>query len=215
MGVALNLIGFRFGRLLVEEEAESAIEPSGRARRRWLCLCQCGTRFTARGTDLRSGRTSSCGCYRNDQVAEALMTHGEAKKGRRSPEYSTWAAIIQRCEGVGAACFPDYGGRGITVCDRWRESYAAFLSDMGRRPSPANSIDRIDNDGNYEPGNCRWATKGEQARNKRSNRFVRYMGREMTLADAAETAGVPRKLVAQRIDRLGWSADRPLGTPAP
>lgn len=214
MPAPIDLVGCRFGRLFVVEEAEPAIQPSGRARRRWACECVCGSVTVVRGTDLRSGRTSSCGCYRNDQVAAALTTHGEARKGRQSPEYLVWAGMISRCEGENNSAFHHYGERGIGVCARWRDSYENFLTDMGRRPTPRHSIERLDVNGDYEPGNCVWATVKQQARNKRTTRFVKYRGRKIPMAEAAELAGVPRKIVAQRIDKLGWDDERALNTPA-
>jgi hypothetical protein len=119
--------------------------------------------------------------------------------GRNDPEYSVWA---------------DYGGRGIEVCDRWRNSYPTFLADMGQRPTPDHSIERIDNNGNYAPENCRWATRIEQSNNRRSNRHLTFQGRTQTLAQWEREIGGKGYLIKQRL-KLGWSVDRALTTPAP
>lgn len=129
--------------------------------------------------------------------------------GKAAPEYAAWASMKSRCLNQSARNFADYGGRGIQVCDRWRDSFEAFLADMGTRPSTKHSIDRIDNDGNYEPGNCRWALPLAQCRNKRSNHLVEWQGQTMTVTEAAERAGANIVLVRSRI-RRGWDIARAL-----
>lgn len=134
-------------------------------QQRYLVRCDCGIEKAVRGGDLRPGHTISCGCH----ARQAAVTHGETRRGRRTAEWRCWIGIKQRCYDSNHRNFTNYGGRGIKICDRWRENYEQFLADMGRRPSAKHSIDRIDVNGNYEPGNCRWATSSEQRRNQRNS----------------------------------------------
>lgn len=130
-----------------------------------------------------------------------------------TPEYRAWQQMRLRCLDPGHAAYADYGGRGITVCDRWKDSPVAFLADMGPKPSPAHELDRHpNNDGNYEPGNCRWALRKDNCRNRRSNRFVEYRGRRLTLAEWCEQLDISADTIAKRLD-AGWTAERAFETP--
>jgi hypothetical protein len=140
-----------------------------RSQRKWICVCACGQQAEVLGDNLRSGHSQSCGCLMRERVGNATRTHGDHK----SPEWQSWTAMINRCERPSHKQFKDYGGRGITVCRRWREDYSSFLADMGRKPTPNLTIDRINNDGNYEPTNCRWATRFLQNTNRRRS-FTHY-----------------------------------------
>lgn len=159
---------------------------------------------------LTSGNTTSCGCLHREGLAARNRTHGMS----RTPEYEVWQAMIARCHRPGATFYELYGGRGITVCDAWREPFEAFIADVGRRPSAAHEIDRIDNDGNYEPGNVRWATRTQQARNTRRNRVLAHDGRTLTLVEWSAETGIAAELIRARIDRLGWSVSDALSRPS-
>lgn len=155
------MIGQRFGRLTVMAYADNVL-----SQKRWLCKCECGITKIIRQCHLRKGYSRSCGCLQKEMAKKANTTHGQY----RSTEYRTWMCMIRRCYSHNAHQWKDYGGRRISVYEPWRKSYIEFFSylleTIGRRPSPKHSLDRIDNDGNYEPGNIRWATKKEQNRNK-------------------------------------------------
>lgn len=207
MSAKLNLVGFRTHRLTVVSEAEPL--PS-RARSRWLCQCDCGKQVTVFGYNLSNGHTKSCGCLKVDELVERVTTHGLSRLHRK--EYKAWKAIRDRCSNPNASNYHLYGARGITVSPVW-DDFSKFLQDMGECPSSAHSIDRIDNEGPYAPGNCRWATKTEQANNRRSNRTVEAFGETLTLAQAvrkyAEPCGVNYSTVQARI-HYGWPVERAL-----
>ena len=198
-------VGARFGRYIVASKAP----PSQGQRGQWLCRCDCGTEKAVAAGQLRKGTTRSCGCLRREIVRDRNTKHGHKVGGRYTPEYIAWCNVIARCTNPRMHAYPNYGGRGITMCERWRSDFLAFLADMGPRPSADMQIDRIDNDGDYEPGNCRWATPKTNCRNRRSTRWVDVCGRRVSLVEAAERAGVSYTLVKGRV-RAGWPVERAL-----
>jgi hypothetical protein len=153
-----DITGRTFGRLTVLRRGENIGDQSG-----WVCLCTCGKTCHVWRSALVVGRTRSCGCLNAELASARRKTHGQSKGVR---EYRIWSGMKARCKNPSAARWKRYGGRGITVCERWQNSFEAFLADMGPCPSPKHSIDRINNDGNYEVGNVRWATPSEQMKNR-------------------------------------------------
>jgi hypothetical protein len=141
------------------------------------------------------------------------LTHGAARKGQWTAEYRTWRGMKARCLIPGASSFYKYGGRGIKIAPEWVDDFPAFLEHVGDRPSDKHSLERIDNNGNYEPGNVRWATQTEQARNRRSSRFLEYRGERRTLSEWSERTGMSPHNIKRRIDILGWSVEKALSTP--
>ncbi|HEU4344780.1 MAG TPA: hypothetical protein VFU31_24795 [Candidatus Binatia bacterium] len=147
---------------------------------------------------------------RRERVGALFRTHGLSK----TPEYKIWVAIIYRTENPKCHAYPLYGGRGIKMCKRWRDNYAHFLADMGRRPSLQHSVERINNDGLYSPDNCRWALAKEQTRNARFNRWITFNGRTMILTDWAKEIGIGHNSLAERIDDLKWPLEKALTKPS-
>lgn len=198
----LNLVGRVFGRLRVISEAAK----NGRMVM-WNCLCDCGKNTVARRGDLLSGGTSSCGCLKSDTTAKNNSTHGDS----RTPEHMIWCSMLQRCRNKNSKKFKDYGGRGITVCERWL-TYENFISDMGRRPSPKHSIERRDNNAGYSPENCVWATRIEQNNNQRDNVIITLNGQSRTMSQWSRVVGIDEGVLQQRRKR-GWSDFEILATP--
>lgn len=162
-----DMRGQQYGRLSVYEFSHSE-KCNGGARAIWKCKCQCGNVKNISGDALRSGHTKSCGCLHRDCARQLNFKHGHRTVDATSSEYIAWENMRARCGNPKRPDYKNYGGRGITVCDRWRGSFPNFYADMGPKPSPVHSIDRINNDGNYDPDNCRWATRSQQRRNSRS-----------------------------------------------
>jgi hypothetical protein len=191
--------GDTFNQFTVILEVESLL-----GRRQCLCKCSCGSDPKVVRLDcLRDGRTKTCGC--------SHITHGVSD--RSIPEYRVWAAIKERCGNPNNRSYQDYGARGIKMCERWND-FAAFLEDMERKPTEQHTIDRIDNDGNYEPGNCRWATRTQQARNKSTTKMLVFNGEERPMVEWAEMYGIEYKTLFNRIEYGKWSVERALTTPA-
>ena len=196
-----DITGQKFGRLTVE--AYSGIDKKHQAL--WQCRCECGNAKVVRASGLKSGRTKSCGCL----IGKANITHGCFG----TPEYGIWSGMMSRCTNPKHTYYSRYGGRGIKVCERWN-SFVHFLEDMGLRPSPEHTIDRYPNgDGNYEPGNVRWATMAEQNRNHPNVKLITFNGETLCLREWASRTGLDRTTIAFRI-KAGWTVERALTTPA-
>lgn len=192
-----QLAGLRFGKLLVLTLAPDRSAQDGA---RWLCQCDCGNFATVSGHNFGQD-TNSCGCLRNTQGGLSGKHH----------LYRKWAGMIGRCTLENDTAYKYYGQRGIKVCERWR-SFPNFLADMEATYFPGATLERKNNDGNYELSNCRWATTKDQNRNKRGNVFIEYRGERLTIAGWAERLELPRKAIEQRL-RNGWPPDQALTTP--
>lgn len=193
-----DLTGERFWQLTVlgPVEVRRTVRPTGTdVRTFWLCQCDCGKRITAPSTHLRTEHTKSCGCRHEDRKRRGFnRTHGLS----RTPEYKIWVGIQQRCSNPNQDSYSDYGARGVSVCNRWKR-FSAFFKDMGPRPSPGHTIDRIDVNGNYEPGNCRWATRSEQANNRQDTVFYEAFGRRLTCAQWAAEMNIGYSTLQMRL----------------
>ena len=196
-----DLTGQKFGRL-------TAIQFVGKGK--WGCQCECGTLVAVSGDHLTRGHTSSCGCLHRELAAQGNITHGDCG----TKLYSVWRNILTRCYNAENRAYPSYGGRGVTEEFGSFEAFRDYVNtNLGSTPSPDCSLDRIDNGGNYAPGNLRWATRTQQNRNKRSNHLVVFDGREMPLVEACELAGVTYAAATLRITRRGWTPEKALTTP--
>lgn len=198
---ALNLTGDRFGRLVAISVAPRV---EGQNRPVWICKCDCGNEVLLIANRLTSGNTTSCGCFRADEARRRRTRHGHTSTHGASLEYMVWAGMIQRCTNPSHASYQQYGGRGISVHERWSD-FRNFIADMGERPTSKHSIDRINNDGNYEPSNCRWATPAEQMSNRSDNRIVEFGGIKKPLSHWARDLGITHSSLAERIDSGRWS----------
>lgn len=206
-----DIIGRKFGSLFVICQIPTPSQiptPKGKkGNRPWcLCLCDCNSLVDVRLNCLKTGKTRSCGCSR------IIHGHAISRNGKPSVEYIAWTSMIKRCEDPNNTSYENYGGRGIKVCERWRHSFANFLADVGLKPSPDHSLDRKDNDGNYEPANCRWATREEQANNQQNNRLISYNGEIKTLAEWAKFLNVPHYRISYRLNNE-WTIEQALFSP--
>ena len=195
-----DLTGCVFGRLTVTRLHSVTAHSTAK----WLCRCTCGNQKPVVGSSLTSGVTVSCGCQKLESATSHKQSGGA--HGKPSPEYEAWGRMLYRCNTPTCAAWDDYGGRGISVCERWH-SFENFLEDMGRRPSPKHSIDRFpNNDGNYEPSNCRWATAKEQTRNRRTSKMISFQGETLCAAEWAERIGVKYGTFLKRLGK--WPIEK-------
>ncbi len=202
MGKFYDITGMTFGRLVVVRRVPGSSY-------KWLCKCSCGVEKEILSASLRKSLTQSCGCLRNERVSLALTKHGEC----RTPTYTSWQGMIERCENPKNKKYPRYGARGITVCHRWRQSFSAFKSDMGDRP-PGMSIERKDNDGHYEPGNCVWGSPTTQARNTSRTKLTLELAAEVrsvlrsggNISQWARTRGINRQTAYSAATGHTWGS---------
>lgn len=212
-----NITGRTFGRISVISFAGMR-RSSACNKSYWNCVCSCGNALMTGGWSLINGRTQSCGCLRRENHLAAITTHGFGTSHTVIPEYLVWTQMLQRCFNSKCEEYHNYGGRGITVCERWRgkSGFVTFLSDIGRRPSTDHSIDRFpNNDGNYEPGNVRWATRKEQHSNRRITLWVDYKGERKTLMEWSNILGIPYNVLKGRIRgrKNPWTVEKAFTTP--
>ena len=198
--IPIDLSGQRFGRLVALTRTTQKCGALNLTA--WHCKCDCGNEKIIGTNSLRQGRSTSCGCYRNERVSAAKKTHG----ARGMPEYIVWKGMRARCLRKQNKSYANYGGRGITICERW-SSFENFISDMGKRPA-GTSLDRIDNNGNYEPGNCRWGTRLEQARNRRNVKPIEFGGETLFISEWAEKIGIDYSSMLERLGK--WPLERAL-----
>lgn len=186
-----------------------------RIRRRWLCRCVCGKEVEVPEASLVRGARESCGCAHGKNLLgekNPAYKHGHCRRGQVRPERAIWQGLIDRCYNPQNKGYRNYGARGISVCNEWRQSYIVFFEHVGPRPSALHSLDRIDNNGNYEPGNVRWVTRTEQNRNTRRTRLLTYNGLTLCIRDWEERLGFKEGTLQNRLDR-GWAVEETLSTP--
>lgn len=207
MGNSIDITGNKYGRALV-------ISYSHYEKRNayWNCICDCGKSFKTTGKGLRAGSTQSCGCLAKERraagVSKAKTTHGGTKNGKDRRTYRIWTNMKSRCSNPNFDSYKWYGGRGIKVCEKWK-SYAEFLADMGDAPE-GMTIDRLDGDKDYEPGNCRWSTWTEQQNNRRNNKWIEFNGVKLTQAQWAKKVGLASQTISSRL-KSGMSVGLALG----
>lgn len=194
----------RFGRLTVLSQATRI----NKKVPRWHCMCSCGKSTVVEGKNLRGELISSCGCLSSEKKSQRSRTHGKTN----TAEYKTWCGIKRRCYNPNDSHYHLYGGRGIAMSEEWRLSFAAFLRDMGARPSADYSIERIDPDGIYSADNCKWLLNSQQANNKRNSIRLTLNGQTQTLADWSRSTGIPYRSLQARL-KNGWTVERALLTP--
>lgn len=196
------MIGAKFGRLTAIKELNKVHN-----QRVFLCKCECGGSAIVRCGNLRNGNTKSCGCLQKEMASSANTTHGYA----RSNTYSIWCDMKKRCHNPTTLAWDNYGGRGITVCDRWKNSFENFLKDMGTRPK-GKHIDRKRNNEGYSPENCHWVTPKQNHRNKRNNRIICFNSESRTMAEWSEITGIKIGTIWMRLE-LGWPEEAALFKP--
>lgn len=181
----------------------------------WFCLCECGVIIIVTAAHLKRGHSRSCGCKKLEELLQRVVKHGQARVKNRTKAYNTWAKVVRRCTVPSALDYSRYGGRGIKVAPEWQgeNGFTNFYSCVGDPPTPQHSIERVDNSGDYEPGNVCWATDAEQRRNKRTNHFITFQGQTLCITDWARKIGIKYDTLKNRLNLYGWTIERALTTP--
>lgn len=205
-----NVVGKEFGQLIAMAEC---LPEHTKQHRPHLCVCDCGNWTLVILNSLVSGNTQSCGCLgdTNRKRGRKHSTHGDTRHKRQSREYVSWYCMKTRCLNPNADEYPNYGGRGIGICDRWL-TFENFLEDMGRKPGQGYTLERKDSEGHYEPQNCKWATSTEQVRNRRTTKRITYQSEDKPLAEWAIIKNIPYGTLNARI-KADWSLERAMETP--
>ena len=206
MGKVIDLSGLKFGRLKVLEYV--GLDSNNQAL--WKCICECGCETTVLGKLLRNGHTKSCGCYKREQTIVCNTTHGLCKH----PLYNVWCHMKRRCYNIDYPDFKDYGARGISICDEWRYDFKSFYDwSMKNGYKPGLYIDRINNDGNYEPSNCRWTNMSVQANNTRRIHAITYNGKTQSMLNWCKELDMDYYTVRSRLNNYHWTVERAFTTP--
>lgn len=207
-----DLTGRVFSRLTVIR----FVEVNARGESRWLCRCECGNKTTVSGCQLtqKKNATRSCGCLQKEVASKnSIGNTRSVKHGLRfTVEYKAWQSMISRCYRENDASYNRYGERGIRVCDKWRNSAAAFIKDMGSKPGPNYSLERKDSNKDYSPDNCKWATSKQQAQNRHGNRVINVFGENMVVTEAARKFGIKPITLIKRLN-AGWTVNDALTRP--
>jgi hypothetical protein len=197
----------KYGKLTVISRAPDATIKGGQKRIMWRCLCECGAETIVGAANLANGHTKSCGCKVREACSKSFKRHGQTE----TKAYRAWCLMKTRCTNPSVSTYVNYGARGIKICDKWFNSFEAFLSDMGHPPSPTHSLDRINSDGNYEPGNCRWSDPYEQSNNRRNNN--RYTLGDKTMNESQWARELDLSVSALRCRIKNWPLEKALSTP--
>lgn len=209
-----NLLGETFGRLTVIAPADKKILPCGNKVTMWLCKCACGTIKAIPAQNLKKGKTKSCGCLNSELSRSRRLIHSGTINRTRERLYDIWRAMKERCYNPQNISYPNYGGRGIQVCNCWKSDFSEFKKwALENGYSDKMSIDRVDTNGNYEPSNCRWATRKQQNNNTRHNTMIYAFGKTLTLSQWSDETGISAGVISARIKRLKWNVEDALTRP--
>lgn len=213
MGKFIDLTGQRFGRLTFVSRAKNKAENYGSVRAAWNCVCDCGEKRVVTSHDLRNGNTKSCGCYKNNVTSKRNVLTKTTHGGHGTRLYKIWCGMKDRCYCENVPYYKNYGGRGISVCDDWKDDFPTFQKwAISHGYSDNLTLDRIDVNGDYSPDNCRWVTMKVQGRNRRTNRLIEYNGENKAVSEWAEIFGIQSATLLGRID-AGWEIERALTQP--